>query len=305
MENRPDVSIVIVSWNSEEWLQRCLKSIFAHTSDISFEVIVVDNASKDQSVQLAMNSFTGVHVIPNKKNLGFAKAVNQGIEVASGRYICLLNPDTEIYDRTIERLATFLDKYPTVGMVGPHLMNLDESTQRSIRRRPRLADQLRIILKLHVLFPDSKAMQHYLWRDFNYNATQEVEQIMGACMMIRSEVLEQVGIFDENFFLWFEEVDYCRRVFDRTDYKIYYDAHTHLIHARADSFDKLRDTAKQKIYLKSLRYYFKKHHQRWAYFVIWFFSPLSIILSWFGGGVKKTKTGKKLKQNNTDTFKKG
>lgn len=304
MNDQLDVSIVIVSWNSEDWIKRCLESIFKHTSELSFEVIVVDNASKDQSVQIAMNSFTGVKVLENKQNKGWATAVNQGIEAATGKYICLLNPDTELPDRTIEQLTAFLDKYPEVGMVGPHLMNLDGSTQRSIRRRPRLRDQLMILLKLHILFPDSKSMEHYLFRNFNYDETQEVEQLMGACMMIRREVIEKVGIFDETFFLWFDEVDFCRRVFDHTNFKIYYDAHTHLTHAGGDSFDKVRTMRKQKWYRKSVRYYFRKHKHYWSWFVVWFFTPTNIVLGFFADMFTKSDKGKKMKKKSTDQFKK-
>lgn len=298
------LSVIIVSWNSEEWLRKCLDSLFKQTSEIDFEVIVVDNASKDLSVKVAMNEFSQVKVIENPLNKGWATAVNQGIEAASGEYICLLNPDTMIVDRTMEQLVAFLDEYQQVGVVGPHLINEDGSTQRSIRRRPRLRDQLRIVLKLHVLFPDSKAMRSYLWRDFNYQSTQEVEQLMGACMMIRREVFEQVGIFDETFFLWFDEVDFCRRVYDRSSYKIYYNAHSHLIHAGGDSFDKLRSLKKQGIYLKSLRYYFKKHKHWFSWFTILFFTPLSWFLAWAGGLFKKSEKGKKMQKKNQDRFKK-
>lgn len=299
-----DLSIVIVTWNSENWIKRCLSSIFKHTSEIDFEVIVIDNKSEDKTVQLAMNSFTGVKVIENQVNKGWATAVNQGIEAATGKYICVLNPDTELVDRTMEQLVTFMEEYPQVGVTGPHLINEDGSTQRSIRRRPRLRDQLMIILKLHIAFPDAKALQHYLWRDFNYQAMQEVEQIMGACMMIRREVFDQVGIFDETFFLWFDEVDFCRRVYDRSNYKIFYNPHIHLTHAGGDSFDKVRQLQKQKWYLKSLRYYFRKHGHWWSWFVVTFFSPLSSVLGIMSGMAKNTKAGKKIDKKNKDKFKK-
>jgi GT2 family glycosyltransferase len=299
-----DLSIVIVTWNSEEWLKRCLTSIFAHTSDIDFEVIVVDNKSKDQTIRLAMNSFSGVNVIENQMNKGWATAVNQGVEASTGRYICVLNPDTELVDQTMVQLVEFMDQYPNVGVAGPHLINEDQSTQRSVRRRPRLRDQLMIILKLHIFFPDSKSLKHYLWRDFNYQANQEVEQIMGACMMIRREVFEEVGIFDETFFLWFDEVDFCRRVYDRSKYKIFYNAHIHLLHAGGDSFDKVRQGQKQKWYLKSLRYYFRKHRHWWSWFVVSFFSPLSSFLGVLSGTFKKSEAGKQLAEKNKDTFKK-
>jgi len=299
-----DLSIVIVTWNSEEWLKRCLTSIFAQTSEVKFEVIVVDNASKDQSVLVAMNSFTGIKVIENKQNKGWATGVNQGIEVAQGDYVCVLNPDTELIDRSFEQLIAFMKEYPQIGVVGPHLLNTDQTTQRSIRRRPRLRDQLMILLKLHVIFPDAKSLKHYLWRDFNYQNTQEVEQVMGACMMIRKEVFEQVGIFDETFFLWFDEVDFCRRVAERSDFLIYYNAHVHVIHAGGDSFDKVPSGRKQRWYRKSVKYYFKKHKQYWSWFVLAWFTPLIITIGFFAGLFSKSETGQKTKKKAQDQFKK-
>lgn len=299
-----DLSIVIVTWNSEAWIQRCLESIFKQISEITFEVIVVDNASQDKTLQLAMNAFPGVKIIDNQDNKGWATAVNQGIEAAQGRYICVLNPDTQSVDHTMERLVAFMDEYPAIGVAGPHLLNEDGSTQRSVRRRPGLIDQLLIILKLHVLFPDSRALSRYLWRDFNYQETQEVEQVMGACLMVRREVFEAVGIFDETFFLWFDEVDFCRRVADRSAYKIYYNAHISLTHAGGDSFDKVRSLRKQRWYLKSLRYYFRKHKHWFAFLVILFFTPLSLFLGWLSGLFTKTGKGSKMKEQTKTVFKK-
>jgi len=303
MDNQLDLTVIIVSWNSEDWLKRCLSSIYARTSEISFEVILIDNASDDQSVQMAMNNFSGVKVIENKTNVGWATAVNQGIEVSSGKYVCLLNPDTELHDRTLEQMVGFMDQYPSVGLVGPHTMNEDETTQVSIRRRPRLADQLMIILKLHVLFPDAKPIFNYLFRDFNYRETQEVEQLMGSCLMIRREVIDQVGILDENFFLWFDEVDYCRRVFDRTDYKIFYFANTHIIHEGGHSFSQVGSLKKQRWYLNSLRYYFKKHGHWFSYFLILFLTPLSLFLGWLGSIFKRSKKGKNVEAQTKGKFK--
>lgn len=302
MNNQIDVSIIIVTWNSEQWLGRCLKSIFDKTSEISFEIIVIDNASRDQSVKIAMEN-EGVKVIKNPENRGWAAAVNQGIEASSGKYIFLLNPDTELYDRTVEQLAAFLNEYELVGIVAPHLMNEDESTQISIRRRPRLRDQLMIILKLHVLFPDAKAIRHYLYRDFNYRQTQEVEQVMGAAMMIRREVINKVGIFDETFFLWFDEVDFCLRVYERTEYKIFYDSEAHIIHAGGASFAQVGTFKKQRIYVKSLRYFFRKHKYWWSYFVVFIFTPLAWFIGLMSSFFKRSKKGKKLEKKTQDEFK--
>jgi len=294
MPSKPDLSIVIVTWNSEDWIKRCLTSVFAHTSEVSFEVIVVDNDSQDTTLQIALNHFEGIKIIENQDNKGFASAVNQGLGVASGRFLCLLNPDTELIDRTLEQLVAFLKKYPTVGIVGPHLVNEDKTTQPSVRRFPRLSDQLLIVLKLHHLFEDAKSLFRYFYKDFNYRQTQSVDQVMGACLMIRREVIEQIGTFDEHFFLWFEEVEYCHRLKTKTDFEVYYDPEAHLLHYGGDSFDKVRSGKKQRWYLKSIRYYFRRTGQPFAYLVILFFSPLSLFLGLIGGKAEKTKKGKEV-----------
>lgn len=292
MEQKIDLSIIIVSWNSEKWLPICLQSIFDHTSDISFEVIVIDNNSQDKSVQIALNSFTGVKVIENPENKGFAQAVNQGIEASQGTYICLLNPDTQLVDRTMEQMVSHMNTYPRIGILGPHLMNEDETTQPSVRRFPKLLDQLMIILKLHHLFPDAAPLTRYLWRDFNYRVEQQVDQVMGAVFMIRREVVEQIGILDEHFFIWFEEVEYCKRMVDRTDFVTFYYPEAHVIHFGGDSFDKVDMPTKQKWYLRSVKYYFRRQKKYISWMVLAFFSPLSRILARVGQKAAKTKVGK-------------
>lgn len=293
-----DLSIIIVSWNSEKWLRICLESIEKHTSDMKYEIIVVDNNSEDKSVKVALNDFDGIKVIQNKGNRGFAAAVNQGIEASSGRYLCLLNPDTKLVDRTMEQMLAFMDQNPQVGILGPHLMNEDGTTQPSVRRFPQLFDQLLIVLKLHHFFPDANSLFKYYYRDFNYRDAQSVDQVMGACMMIRRDVIKQIGILDEHFFIWFEEVDYCKRLKERTDYLVFYFPGAHLIHYGGDSFDKVSSKTKQKWYLKSLRYYFRRHKKYFAYLILLFFTPLSKLLGLFVARAEKTETGKEaIKQN--------
>lgn len=257
MQKPIDVSLIIVAWNSEAWLRRCLRSVFAKTSELAVEVIVVDNASSDRSVQVAMNEFTGVNIVQNMANLGFAAAVNQGLAVASGRYVCLLNPDTEVTDHAIDRMVEAMDRDASIGVLGAHMLNEDGTTQASVRRFPTGLDQTLILSKLHLLFPDAAALGKYLHRGFDYRKTQDVDQVMGACFMIRREVIDQVGLFDETFFIWFEEVDYCRRV-AQVGLEVWYCADAEIIHHGGQSFGQANTFKKQWLFFRSALQYVMK-----------------------------------------------
>jgi GT2 family glycosyltransferase len=291
MQKPVDLSVIVVTWNSEAWLRRCLRSVFAEKGELQVEVIMVDNASSDRSAQVAMNEFSGVRIVQNQSNLGFAAAVNRGIAVSTGRYVCLLNPDTELTDHALERMVEAMDRDPGIGVMGPHLLNEDKSTQASVRRFPTGADQTLILSKLHLLFRDSNALNRYLMRGFDYKRTQDVDQVMGACFMIRRETIDQVGVFDETFFIWFEEVDYCRRVKETSSFRVVYFAQAHVIHLGGESFAKVSAGKKRRWYTKSVRYYFRKHKQWGAYVACVLVAPLSWVLGLFVSGFSKTKRG--------------
>ncbi|MBI4121850.1 MAG: glycosyltransferase family 2 protein [Parcubacteria group bacterium] len=297
MENTPvDLSIIIVAWNSEPWLRRCLRSIFTETSDLTYEIIVVDNASSDRSAQVAMNEFNNVQVIRNQANLGFATAVNQGLAGASGRYVCLLNPDTEITDHALARMVEAMDSDQSIGVMGPHILNENGSTQASVRRFPTGKDQAMILSKLHLLFPDTAALSRYLWRGFDYRRSQDVDQVMGACFMIRREVLDAIGPLDGKFFIWFEDVDYCLRVKEQTTYRIAYYSQAHVIHFGGDSFQKVSVGKKRRWYAKSVRYYFRKHKRWGAYAATIAVAPVSWAVGLASSLYALTPAGKRAMQ---------
>lgn len=302
-EATKDLSIVIVAWNSEERLRRCLASVFAQTSDISFEVIVVDNASKDRTIQMIMNEFEMVAVIQNERNRGFAAAVNQGLQVAGGKYVCLLNPDTEVRDRALEQLVAVMEQQPSIGVAGPQMLNEDGTTQPSVRRFPSLADQFLILTKLHIVWPDTKALARYMARDFNYAYTQEADQVMGACFMIRRSAIEQIDGLDEKFFIWFEEVDFCRRLREKTDMRVWYIAESHVMHVGGASFAKIDNGTKQRWYNKSVRHYFWKHRQYGTYLVLALISPLSRVMGFASSVFSRSKKGKAKIEQKRDTYK--
>ncbi len=246
------VSIIIVSWNVKDLLQKCVESIQQYSSNISYEIIVVDNASTDGTAEM-IQQFPEVTYIQNNTNAGFAKANNQGITQAQGEYILLLNPDTEFTENTIEQCIGRFDG--TVGVIGCQLHNPDGSIQLSVRRFPTFLSQLAILFKIHKIFPF--VLHNYLAKDFDYTKEAEVDQVMGAFMCIPKKVLDTVGLLDEDFFIWFEEVDLCRRI-KQAGFTILYYPDTSIIHHGGTSFAQQMTLKKQWWFFRSaLRYFLK------------------------------------------------
>lgn len=272
-----DLSIIIVSWRVRDLLRQCLRSIYQKTVGLQFEVFVVDNNSLDGTVELIKDEFPDVHLIVNPKNFGFAKANNQAIKLAAGRHILLLNPDTEFFDNALGRLVELMDKNKEWGIAGCRILNSDRTPQPSVRRFPGWFTQALILLKLHHLPPFKKFLRRYLASDCNYQSISEVEQVMGAFFAIRRETLDMVGLLDEKYFFWFEEVDYCRRAKD-VGLKVIYTPEPAIIHHGAGSFRQL-DWQKQIIWNHSLQHYFWLHGKRWQWFILWLLQPLSILLA--------------------------
>ncbi|MFA6386850.1 MAG: glycosyltransferase family 2 protein, partial [Candidatus Paceibacterota bacterium] len=223
--------------------------------------------------------FPQVDLTASQENLGFAKGNNLAIKKSRGRYILLLNPDTEILDNALEKMVRFMDVHPECGIGGCKLLNPDLSLQPSVRAFPDLASQIFILLKIHNFLPHSKAIYRYLAGGFDYEKTQEVDQVMGAFMMIRREVIEKIGLMDETFWLWYEEVDFCKRA-KNAGFKILYTPEAKIIHHYGQSFKQELSVKKQKVLNRSLAYYFKKHGTKGEWLVIQILRPLSLALAW-------------------------
>ena len=217
---RLTLSIIIVSWNVRSLLREALQSLFATKQAIDFEVIVIDNNSSDNSAEMVAAEFPQVKLINNQANVGFAQACNQGAKISRGEYLLFLNDDTKIFDHTLAGCVYYLQKNPMIGALGCSIKNPDGSQQRSVRDLPNLSDQIIVLLKLHNFFP--KLIKKYLNLDFDYTKLQEVEQVMGAFFFTSSQVFTELTGFDEGYYIWFEEVDYCRRLKEKGYQVIYY-----------------------------------------------------------------------------------
>ena len=247
-----DLSIIIVNWNTEEYLLRCLRSIFEMGQGRDWEVIVVDNGSQDGSGREVEKVFPFVHLVSNKRNLGFAKAVNQGLQKASGRYALLLNPDTRVKDGAIERLVSFMDAQSDIGVVGAQLLNADGSKQNSIANFPSLATELLNKSLLRWLSPD-----RFPGKEKSYAGPIEVDSVIGACMVVRRKAMEQVGLLDEDYFLFLEETDWCYRM-KRAGWKIYHVPQAEVYHFQGKSAETAKKRAKVEFY-RSRYHFFRKN----------------------------------------------
>lgn len=252
------VSIIIVSWNTKKLIDECLASIYKETKTPDFEIFVVDNNSSDGSVEMIREKYPNVHLIANKENRGFAAANNQAIKNASGKYILVLNPDTIILNGAIEKAVKKMEESPEVGILGPKTYNKDGSIQRTVRRDPTLIASFFILSKLQKLFPDTKSLVRYYYKDFDYSKESEVRQTQGSFMLVRREIFDKLGPFDEKFFIWFEEVDLCLRA-RKAGWKILYFPDTEIIHYGGESFSQVGTFKKQKMFFRSMFYFFKKH----------------------------------------------
>lgn len=241
-----DLTVIIVSWNTSGLLLQCLDSFYKTGSRFSFEVIVVDNGSSDDSVPMIEEHFPQVILIKNEKNCGFARANNQGMVIGKGRYFLLLNSDTIIRPGSIDALIQLADLYPRLGVVGPKLLNMDGSLQKSWASFPSFLSEL-IGQNFRIRRPVTDVSNTY-----------EVDWIMGACMLVRSETIQDVGKMDEDYFFYSEETDWCFRI-KKKNWKIWYLGNAEIYHLGGGSTKRGSITQLVRLYRGKLLYFEKNH----------------------------------------------
>ena len=227
-----DVSVIIVSYNSRSVLGPCLDSLKKQIIFDRTEVIVVDNASPDDTAQMVRDRYPWVNLIAGTDNVGYSRGVNLGIRAASGRYFLILNPDTVVREDSIDRLLAFAEETPDAGVIAPKLVFHDGNLQYSCRR---FYSWKVLVLRRTVLgkiFKNSRAVNDHLMLDFDHESTRQVDWVIGACMMVRREAVESVGLMDERFFLYFEDVDWCYRM-QQKGWRVYYHPEAVVTHGYA------------------------------------------------------------------------
>ncbi len=235
------LSIVIVSYNVKEFLEQCLLSVLKAMKNIEGEIFVVDNNSVDgtQSMLKAKFNLPNVHLMFNKENVGFGRANNQALRLCKGEFVLVLNPDTLLQEDTLEKMIAFMRTDEKIGAAGCKLLNADGSFQLSCRRSfPSPEVSFYKIIGLSRLFPKSRRFARYNLTYRSTEETYEVDALMGAFMFLRREVLETVGLFDEAFFMYGEDLDWCYRI-KQAGWKIYYYPGTQIIHYKGESAKKM------------------------------------------------------------------
>ena len=278
-----DVSITIVSYKENlDILKRCLDSIESST-DVDYEVFVVDNAN-NPAVKGLLKIYERAEYIANPANNGFAAAVNQGIKQSTGEFILLLNPDTEFEPHVLKTMVDHMRKDQDVGIGSCIIRYPNGDLQDSIRRFPRMLDQIQILLKVpHIM--NTRSINRYMMRDVDPLKTQKVDSIMGAFMWISKPLIEEVGLFDERYFIWFEEVDYCKMAHD-AGFTIKHYGDVEIIHHKGHSFSKVATRRKQKWMRTSFRKYARKHFGVVAWLVLWALTPLFMLFGYVASAIK-------------------
>jgi GT2 family glycosyltransferase len=250
------LSIIIVHYDTSGLLRQCLSSL----CDLPFEIIVLDNASPDQSVRQLPDEFPRVRFVLNEENVGFARACNQGIRIGQTEYCMLLNPDAIIDGASLQGLVEYMEGHPEAGVMAPRLVYADGSLQLSVRRFPTLRAILLRILRLDRLFPGS--VDRYLMRDWDHGEGREVDWVMGACMLLRREALEGLGLLDEGFFMYYEDIDLCYRM-GKQGWKVRYEPGIVVRHEHQRDSASLLPNRLAWVHLRSLVRLFRKHQLPW------------------------------------------
>jgi len=254
----PAVSIVVVSWNTRDILRDCLKSIDESAGPIRCEIIVVDNASADNSVEMVRREFPHVRLIANAENRGFAAANNQGMAVAQGRYVLLLNSDTVVLDGAIARTVAFAEAHPEAAVVGCRVLNADRTLQPTCFMFPSVLNMLLSSTHLYKLRPRSRFFGRERMTWWERDDVRQVEVVDGCYMFVRRDAIEQVGLLDETFFMYGEETDWCYR-FRQGGWKNLFCPEAQIIHLGGQS-SKLVKTEMVYQLRAGILQFVKKHH---------------------------------------------
>ncbi len=265
------VSIVIVNWNVCPWLAKCLKTIETYTKSVTYEVIVVDNASRDGSVGMVKSDFPQVKLIALRQNLGFAQGNNRGLKIARGRHILFLNPDVELIGDAIGPMVRYLDAHANVGAVGCRLLNSDRSLQHSIGRFTRLSNLAREYF-LREKADRAVGVPHP-------DRATTVDVVLGACLLVRGDVCRAMGGFDERYFMYHDETDLCLTLKQQGFRTVYYPEVSMIHHGSKSSTSSVESRQRTLHENRRSQYLFFRKHFGYATFIT---AKLIILLAMTG-----------------------
>jgi GT2 family glycosyltransferase len=255
---QPTLSVVIVSWNTRKLTLDCVQSLESSRAVLSTEIIVVDNASSDDTVEQLRERYPHVHVIANERNLGFAQGNNIGLEVCPGKYVALINSDVVVPKGCLEKMVGYLEENPKIGLLGPKMVLRDGTIGKSVYAFPTVWNWFCNALGLSVAFKRSKAFANFELADFDYEKTQDVDMLTGWFWVVRSQALKEVGLLDNQFFMYGEDIDWPKR-YHRAGWRVTYYADAQAFHYCGASSDRARTRFYVEMNRANLQY-FRKHH---------------------------------------------
>ena len=268
MTQPPELSICIVSQKVRFLLKDCLDSIYQNPPDVPFEIIVVDNASKDGTIEMLQQDYPAVRWIENPENYGYTRPMNQALKMSVGKYLIQLNPDTLVKPGAFDCLVNFMEAHPEAGICTPKVLNRDGTLQKQCRRSAaRPWDAFTYFTGLSKRFPKSRHFAGYLMTYLDENEINSVEAVSGSCMVIRRKVIEQIGYLDELFFAYQEDADFCFRARE-AGWKIYYVPQAQIIHYGGQGGSKVGVYQSIFQWHRSYYLYYRKHLARDYFFLV-------------------------------------
>jgi len=258
-----DLAVSIVSYRTPGLVRNCLRALDAARDEVELDVTVVDNASGDGSEDIVRREFPWVRVIANARNVGFGAAHNQVLREAAARYAMVLNSDATVLPGALETLVEFMDAHPDVAVAGPKLRYLDGSVQPSRRRFPSAGTLFLESTQVQRFWPDNAVLRRYYVADRSEDEAQEVDWLAGACLCVRTRAIDDIGLFDERFFMYSEEIDWCRR-FRAAGWRVWYVPSAQAQHHEGASSRLDLASRDQRFQTSKLRYAEKWHGPRVA-----------------------------------------
>jgi GT2 family glycosyltransferase len=257
-----DLSISIVNWNTKDELNNCLISIFSQDCSYTYNVVVLDNASSDDSINMLESDYPDkIQLIKNVENYGFGKAHNQAIKVSESRYILILNPDCVLLDKDVlSKMIAYMDSNHEIGIIGPKILNPDGSLQFSARHFPNMFAGIFRQTVLGKMFPDNRFVRQYLMTDFPHDQIFDVDWLSGSAMFVRKKMIEEIGMLDERFFMYCEDVDLCKRA-HLANWRVVYYPEVKITHRIGAASDK-NAVGMVKQHHKSMYKYFLKYNSK-------------------------------------------
>lgn len=268
-------TFAIVNWNTCELLDACLASIQKYSSQYRYQVLVADNDSCDDSVQMVMQKYPEVVLCCNESNLGFACAHECLFAMSKGRYHILVNSDVKLLPGCMDAIFRRMEAQPRIGILGPQILDSENRIQPSCRRFPTLGRQLVEASGLNRVFPKLYPFSSYRMGDFNHREACEVDQVMGSFFVIRKDLIKRIGTLDNGFFMYYEEVDYCLRC-RRAGYQVFFDPVAKVWHKGGGSAGMVKTLTVRRS-MRSMRRYFEKHYGPWTQVPLMFIVSLELV----------------------------